>query len=613
MKNRISFEIARARIAPALLLLSVVLAGGAWQAARAGQPWAARLDSDVRFYFATDLGVIVAGSGKSLYGIDAETGDVLWRRKDVRLDATDVAQVPGTDLLLLNLEQGDRARVEAADVFTGVAVWRSEKMRGHLMQVAVDVNSDLVAVVLARDARKTTGETVRRRPTVRVLQLGTGDELWKHETGEEIEMMPERWADNEQVPYTLDNYHPPLFLDDRLYLFYEGVTSFDARTGQARERTRFRVNEENLALTEADPVADEQHVYFSGRGRVRAVSRQNGKVVWEAKDLGLTPEMQLNERTLLVRTGGRFTRLKDGETVERGPYGVSAIDTATGKTLWRYKGADKGITNLALLDEQTLLIADADDLLIIDAVTGQRRGRVRHDLEQAAFVIINERGEAVAGGQNEIAAFDAARQTVVWRARHTPPGRGALRIVGAIAARAAALYFSYGGAATAAFRAGRIAGAISNLRWSNLTARIALPNLTTLAASGAKQAVNTRLRAYGLARRVVRERNLSVSVPRPSIDVRERALDAIDPARQLEKLSRLLLRRERLATLRGNWMYFYSNLPAGGRGLIGVNVNTGRDERAVRLEELDQRFTIDETVQLLFTAKDEQLFAYEVR
>ncbi|MEJ7618494.1 MAG: hypothetical protein WKF30_16355 [Pyrinomonadaceae bacterium] len=88
-----------------LLLLSVVFLGGAAQAARADEAWAAQLDSDVRFYYPTALGVIVAGTDRSLYAIDGETGEILWRRKDVRLDATDAAHVPGTDLLLLNLEQ----------------------------------------------------------------------------------------------------------------------------------------------------------------------------------------------------------------------------------------------------------------------------------------------------------------------------------------------------------------------------------------------------------------------------------------------------------------------------------------------------------------------------
>ena len=113
-----------------------------------------------------------------------------------------------------------------------------------------------------------------------------------------------------------------------------------------------------LALTEADPVFDEKFIYTSGRGKVRAVNRQTGKVEWEAKDLGVTPEMAVIGNVLYVRTGGQFTRIKDGETEEKGSFGVSAIDTRNGKTLWRYKGADKGLTNFVFADAGTILVAD---------------------------------------------------------------------------------------------------------------------------------------------------------------------------------------------------------------------------------------------------------------
>jgi len=86
-----------------------------------------------------------------------------------------------------------------------------------------------------------------------------------------------------------------------------------------------------LALTESDPAADERNVYTSGRGKVRAISRLNGEEVWEAKDLGSVPEMLLTRDILYARTGGQFARLENGETVERGPYGVSAIDLEKGK------------------------------------------------------------------------------------------------------------------------------------------------------------------------------------------------------------------------------------------------------------------------------------------
>ena len=352
--------------------------------------WSAKLDGRVRFYQATELGVIVTGTEKSLYAVDGESGDILWRRKNARLDETDVAAVPGTDILLLSFEDGNKTRLEAADLMTGETLWRSDKVRGAVMQMALDQNQNLLAAIFVRDARGKAGDTLKRKPVIHLFDLGAGRELWKRELESEIEMMPTVWSDNDEVPFTLDNYRPPVFLDDRLYLFYEGLTSLDAQTGKDRKREKFRINEEGLALTEADPVADERAIYLSGRGRVRAISRRTSEEIWEAKDLGVTPEMILTRQVLYVRTGGQFTRLRDGETVERGPYGVSAIDVDSGKVLWRYKGADKGITNITLPDAATILVADRDDLIVIDAATGKRRSKASHKVEKAAFLVLND-------------------------------------------------------------------------------------------------------------------------------------------------------------------------------------------------------------------------------
>jgi outer membrane protein assembly factor BamB len=576
----------------------------------ASERWSAKLDGRVRFYQATELGVVVTGTEKSLYAIDGESGDILWRRKNARLDETDVAAVPGTDILLLNIEDGSKTRLEAADLVTGETLWRSNKVRGSVMQMALDQNHNLLAAVFVRDARGKADDTFKRKPVIHLFDLSTGRELWKRELDSEIEMMPTVWSDRDDVAFTLDNYRPPLFLDGRLYLFYEGLTSLDAPTGKDRKREKFRINEEGLALTEADPVADERAIYLSGRGRVRAISRRTGEEIWETKDLGLTPEMILTRQVIYVRTGGQFTRLRDGETVERGPYGVSAIDVDTGKVLWRYKGADNGITNIALPDAATILVADRDDLIVIDASTGKRRSKVSHKVEKAAFLLLNERGEAVVGGRNEIAAFDFAAGRNVWRSRHNPPARGLLRTVAAVVARAASLYFRYGATATTAFRGVQLLNTISSLRWSGLAAHATLPSLTAIASNYSREYVAERFSPFGL---LSRGREVSTirtpRLPRPSIDVEERLLDRLDPAHQLERLSRFLWHRRRLATLRGEWMYFYTELPKGN-GLLGVNVNTGVGERAVRLSDIDERFISDEAADLLYTARNNRLLAY---
>ena len=71
--------------------------------------------------------------------------------------------------------------------------------------------------------------------------------------------------------------------------------------------------------------------------------------------------------------------------------------------------------------------------------------------------------------------------------------------------------------------------------------------------------------------------------------------------------------RDRLATLRGNWMYFYTDLKtSGGHGLAGINIQNGTMERAVRLGDLDDRFITDEVAGILFVANGNRLVGYPV-
>ena len=177
------------------------------------------------------------------------------------------------------------------------------------MQIAVDSELNLIAVVLVKDARNraregfkapSAGSCARFEIRRRVVEAGS------QRGGDDAVALVE--DSDKDVDYTLDNY-ATAFISGRLYVFYEGVTSFDARSGKERLREKYRVNEEGLALTEADPIFADAFIYVSGRGRVRAISRKR-RHWWEAKDLGLTPEMLLVGDVLYVRTGGQFTRLK---------------------------------------------------------------------------------------------------------------------------------------------------------------------------------------------------------------------------------------------------------------------------------------------------------------
>ena len=140
----------------------------------------------------------------------------------------------------------------------------------------------------------------------------------------------------------------------------------------------------------------------------------------------------------------------------------------------------------------------------------------------------------------------------------------------------------------------QIARAVTGLSWSGLTARSAFSNLQALATASNRNRTSSssRFKRFGIAKRIQ---------------------DRIDPSAQLDRLSRFLWHRERLAELRGHWMYFYTNLDRGGSGLAGVNVNNGRTEREVRLSDLDERFVTDEPLGVMFTASGEKLFSHALR
>jgi outer membrane protein assembly factor BamB len=566
----------------------------------------------------------LVGTEQNLSAVDGKTGEILWRRNHASLDETSISAIPDTDLVLVSIDEGDKSRLEAIDLLSGESLWRSEKIKGDVMQLAVDAENDLLCVILAKKAKGKSGEDLKRSPRINVLKLSNGEQLWKEEIDSDVEMMPTEFAENKEVSFTFDNYRPPLFLDGKLYLFYEGSTIFDARTGKKIERDKFKVNESGLALTEADAIFDEKNLYLSGRGKIRAIDRQSGKTAWKADDLGVAAEMFLVNNVLYVRTGGQFTKIKNGETEEKGSFGISAIDAKNGKTLWRWKGADKGLTNFIFSDANTLTVADKDDLVNINARDGKRISKIDHKIDKAQFVIQNEKGELVVGGKDTISAFNKQFQKT-WTMKHKAPSRGILRITLAIALRATALYFRYGNLVTSAYGYARngisLYQTISSFRSNFLRNRFASLDLTSLATNYARNYVSNQIKLFGIASKIKNFQGLNIQ--RPNIlskmlpnrnEVQEKLIDRLDPIRQAERLSDYLLQRKRLAELRGNFMYFYTDLPKpyDKKGLVGVNVQNGNDARYVLISDPDSRFITDETNGLLYSADGNKLKAFGV-
>ena len=137
----------------------------------------AGLDSKINFYQQTNFGLLLAGTEKSLYAVDSQTGSVVWKRKTGKVNETGVTPVPNTDLVLLTRDLGSKSRLEAVDILSGERLWESDKVKGDVMQLALDPELDLLAVVVVKGERGNFGSDHKRKPIVHMLRLSDGDEL----------------------------------------------------------------------------------------------------------------------------------------------------------------------------------------------------------------------------------------------------------------------------------------------------------------------------------------------------------------------------------------------------------------------------------------------------
>ena len=95
-----------------LFLLSFLLIASTFASGQTA--WDTGLDSSIRFYQTTDFGIVLAGTERSLYAIDCQTGERIWRRSTGKINETAVTPVPGTDLVLLSRDLGsDGIRLNA--------------------------------------------------------------------------------------------------------------------------------------------------------------------------------------------------------------------------------------------------------------------------------------------------------------------------------------------------------------------------------------------------------------------------------------------------------------------------------------------------------------------
>lgn len=549
-------------------------------AALAGAPlWTHKPAEDIKWYDVTDEGTVLVGTQHSLYCLNPETGEPLWRREDLAdIAEHEQQELRGTPVLLVYDNTGavnKRTRLFALDILTGKTIWQTEQLKGYTVQVAPHYERDMLVFLTVRD-----NKAPKDKPDISALKLSTGEVLWQSEYTDTVDLYGIERGSRYYQKFDLSGANPPVFDGDSVYFTYAGLHRYSLADGKLVWKLPYDVTEGKIKQGNAQAVIDGDTVYTSAKGQVRAVDKQTGALKWTSKDFGgAVAEMKLAGDVLYGRLGGTFYDFGKREYVPKKPLGVVALDRRTGAANWFYDKASESVTNMVVLPEERLiLIADEKNVIGLDtSASGKVKEAFKTKLEfkyslgAAATVakvakfgfgglsalgskgadttdnpvalVRQENGTVVIRGAQHIAAFDPRTRQTSWGTKYAAPG---------------------------------VAG------WK----KIAMTAITVYLAAASWEREN----GYASAG------------------------DSFSTSRENSNFIGLMSSYEQYMTKRfsaskagGTYAYVLTDLKEGdakGAGLVGVNMLTGKGDRQVLFRDKEPDYEVDETTGRIFNLRN---------
>jgi len=411
--------------------------------------WSIKFDRPVAFQTLVNDNLLVVATIRNLYGINPETGDTLWRQRNVAVAGNDLTPLGEHSYLLVNDSAGgafgDRdTNILALNYSTGAIAWESRILQGKILQGVLDGSEKVFYFTTVAKAhgddrgflsgalgRKGIGSGYKQIPYLHALDVSTGKLLWTRPFDNAVLLRPgqsmqfdEKDDATRTRPFDLGLYHPPLIAGQLICLTYQGINCYNAHTGAVAWKHRYRVLTDKLALSYANPLLDNGTLITSGDHHVRAYNLADGKSQWRSERLGIVSELLLDQGILYGQLGGQFFNIDNDKWKWKGDFGVVALDRNTGKTLWKYKDAKDGSTNILVYGDKVWL-ADKKYLIALDRFHGKELYRQKHECKEApVFAAINEMGQVILVGDGEAAAFEPNMGTQEWYVRHAPLNSG---------------------------------------------------------------------------------------------------------------------------------------------------------------------------------------------
>ena len=551
--------------------------------------WSHRPAEEIKWYRVMETGAPLVGTSAGLYALNAETGEPLWRRDDLKgINEVETHELPGTPLLLVADNSGGitsrKTKLFALDMLTGETVWETDKLRGSTVAVAPNYEKNLLVFLTTINS-----SAQKDKPDITALKLDTGELVWQSELTDTVDLYGIERGSKYFPKFDLSGANPPVFDGDSVYFTYAGLHRYNLADGKLVWGAKYDVTEGKIKRANAQAVIDGDVIYTSAKGQIRAVDKNTGAVKWTSKDFGGgIAEMSLVGDVLYGRLGGEFYDFEKREYVTKKPLGVVALDKKTGAPSWSYDKAGGSITNMVFLPEQNLiLIADEKNLIGLDTTAAGKAKEAfktklefKNNLGAAATVakvakfgfgglsalgskgadttdnpvalIRQENGVVVVRGAQHLAAFNPQTRQMAWGTKYGAPG---------------------------------VAG------WK----KIAMTAITVYLAAGAV-ARGANATAYDNGRGGDAENKRFVNL--------------------MNSYEQYMTKRFTASKSGGLYTYVLTEVKQGeekGAGIVGVNMMTGQGDRQILFKDKEPDYEIDEASGRVFNFKDKALTAYVVK
>ena len=209
--------------------------------------WSHKPAQDIKWYQVADAGVVIAGTEKSVYALDPDSGATLWTRDDLAgIAEYEVNQVRNTPVLFVSDPKGfgnAKTKLHALDLLTGKSLWETGEVQGHAVETAINYEKNLALIITVVNKM-----TNKDKLDLYAVQITTGKLLWKVEYTERVDLYGKEKGSRFMPTFDLSGANPPVFDKDAVYLSYAGLHKFNLADGKLIWKAPYDVTAHLIAM-----------------------------------------------------------------------------------------------------------------------------------------------------------------------------------------------------------------------------------------------------------------------------------------------------------------------------------------------------------------------------